>query len=165
MMNTRLPLDVGWMTYLFVIFVSCWGGLVQYLYKIQNKKGGRFSVLALVSDLAISGFSGVIVFWICVWKDVDMILTSVAIGIAGHLGSRTLFLLERTLEARYGKYFVDVEDRSNAKTPKEVIDMIEDVIDETVEEVIERKYDITDVSEDDIDEVLEKVRKRYRGLK
>ena len=165
MINGKLPIDVGWMTYLFVIAVSCWGGLVQYLYKIQNKKGGRFSILALVSDLAISGFSGVIVFWICVWKEVDMILTSVAIGIAGHLGSRTLFLLERTLEAKYGKYFVDVEDRSTGRTTKEVIELIEEVIDETVEDVIEKKYDISDVSEEDIDEVLAKVRKRYKEFR
>lgn len=147
--NNNAPLEFGWMSYAFVIFVSCWGGLVNYLHKIQSDKTGSFSITALISDLSISGFSGIIVFWLCMWKEVDMLLTSVAVGIAGHLGSRTIFLIEKVLENKYGKYFKQESDA------KEIIEDIEDALEELRG---------SEASADDVDKVLERVKDKYKNL-
>jgi len=114
------PQDIPLATYLLVLFISFWGGLVNFLHKLKRFKYRKAKTSSLLIDLSvdliISGFSGLVVFWICMWKGVDPLLSAPITGIAGHLGSRTIFLLEKVLETKAKNYvevdFSDEDDKS-----------------------------------------------------
>jgi hypothetical protein len=76
-----------------------WGGLANYLATI--KRGHRvFSVIELVGELVIAGFSGSLVFALCEHYEVSQWMSVALVGMGGHLGSRTVFLLERQIRSK-----------------------------------------------------------------
>lgn len=103
-MSSKGPLDYSLFTYIYIMAVSLWGGVVNYFYKVRKGRVKKFSLSELTADLTASGFSGVLVFWLCEWSNSPALLTAVLVGIAGHLGGRTVFLVENYLEAKYGAY-------------------------------------------------------------
>lgn len=72
--------------------------MISWYAKLRN--GRPFSFLELVGELMTSGFSGVVVFWICELQSVHPLLTAALVGIAGHLGSRSIFIMERYIARR-----------------------------------------------------------------
>jgi LydA holin phage, holin superfamily III len=100
--------DYSFVTYAWVLGLSLWGGTVNYLRRLKLQKAQPFSLIELIGDLTISGFSGMITFYLCEASKLDQILTAAIVGIAGHMGSRTIFLLETLIQERllpgtYGK--------------------------------------------------------------
>ncbi len=94
----------SYMTYVWVIGLSIWGGFANYLRKIREGHLKRFSLAELVGDLCISGFVGFITFLLCRAGDVSPEITSVFIGISGHMGSRAIFSLEKfMMDKLYGR--------------------------------------------------------------
>lgn len=74
--------------------LAIWGGTVNYLSRIKRGVVARFSVLELLSEWVISGFSGFLVWLLCQNFGIDEYLTAAFVGIAGHAGGRTVFILE-----------------------------------------------------------------------
>lgn len=94
------PFTVPINTYLLVLALAVWGGVVNFLFHLrQGRYTGGFSIYALISDIVTSGFAGLLAFWVC--SETELLQgtywTYVIVGIAGHMGSRTIALLETRL--------------------------------------------------------------------
>lgn len=88
-------------TYAAIVFVAAWGGVVSW---IQNRKRGvarPFSFVELIGEITTASFCGLLACLLCQEAGLSIELTAAIAGVAGHMGSRGLFLLERALVARY----------------------------------------------------------------
>ena len=85
-------------SWVFLIF-ALWGGLANYLGTVR--RGHRvFSFLELIGELVVSGFSGTLVYAICQEYGISEWLSVALVGMGGHLGSRTVFIIERQIRRR-----------------------------------------------------------------
>ena len=82
--------------------MGIWGGTANYLSR-QRREKTPFSIIELVGEWAISGFSGIVTAYICVDLDLSFALTSAAAGVAGHMGGRAVYLIEQSITKRLGK--------------------------------------------------------------
>jgi hypothetical protein len=87
----------------WVFFVSALGGLASWVRKVRAGNVRVFNIVELIGELIVSAFAGLLTYWICRAAALDEWSTAAAVGIAGHMGSRALFLLENTIEARLRK--------------------------------------------------------------
>jgi hypothetical protein len=97
------PFTYDVLTYLWVIGLSILGGIVSFLRKLREGHARAFNIVEFVGEVFTSGFAGLLTFWLCQAGNIDPLLTAVFIGIAGHMGSRALFLIEKWAEARFPK--------------------------------------------------------------
>lgn len=83
-------LDYGWLTYLWVVGVSLWGGIVSFF----EKKGEPFSWVRLFAHLSSASFAGMMTFYICQAGHVPEPLTGVFCGVAAHMGTPALLRMK-----------------------------------------------------------------------
>lgn len=95
-------------TYVLLLLMSLWGGLVNYLSRMRTESI-LFRFLELFIDTAISCFAGFLVGIAALSMGVSPLLSMAIAGVAGHAGCRTLFLLDRIFIRRL-KSFVN-EDK------------------------------------------------------
>ena len=98
-MDKEQFLTGGWFTYLWVIGVSLWGGVVSFF----EKKDEKFSWQRLVAHLSSSSFAGLMTFYICQYGDVPEPLTGVFCGLAAHMGTPALLrtkVIKQFLESK-----------------------------------------------------------------
>lgn len=93
-MPEKDPNNYSLITYAWVILIASWGGVVNYITRVKQSKVAKFSIVTLIGELLISGFAGVLTFWICQSFELDQLLTAACVGIAGHAGGRTIIMLE-----------------------------------------------------------------------
>ncbi len=89
------------LTYAWVIGLSTWGGLVNYISKIKSGAIARFNITELIGDVTISGFTGLLTFWMCQAADLPELTTAVCVGISGHMGARLIGKLEQILSRKF----------------------------------------------------------------
>lgn len=87
--------------YLWFVFLAAWGGTVNYITRRKTDKS-PFSIVELVGEWVISGFSGLITAFICQEMAIPFMYTAAASGVAGHMGGRGIFLIEAYLKKRIG---------------------------------------------------------------
>jgi CHASE2 domain-containing sensor protein len=92
------PTSYSWLTYAWVVVWSVLGGLVSWYGKIKSGAARPFNIAELFGEIATSAFAGITTFYICEWGQVDPLLSAVFIGIAGHMGTRFVFFMEKILE-------------------------------------------------------------------
>lgn len=90
--------DYSLTTYLWVSLLSFWGGAVRVYQNI--KKGDKFSFFELFGEMSISGFVGIITFWLCEYSGFSPLLTAALVGVSSHMGTVALakfreFLMEK----------------------------------------------------------------------
>lgn len=88
-------------SWLFLLF-AMWGGLCHYIGGVRAGKR-PISLFELAGDLTYSAFAGVMIAALCIHFRVDEWMTFAATGMGGHMGSRTIFLLEMYLKKRLEK--------------------------------------------------------------
>ena len=93
-----------WLTYFFVIAFSVWGGIVNLIQRYRMAKNRRFSLTESIGELTISAFAGMVVYYICVGIKLHESLMAAFVGIAGHMGSRIIYVLECWLKEKLGGY-------------------------------------------------------------
>ncbi len=96
------PFTYSFITYLWVIGLSSWGGIASYMRKVRGNVIARFSIAELIGELTISAFVGVITFYLCDYAEFAPALTAALVGISGHMGSRAIFSIERVVQQRMG---------------------------------------------------------------
>ncbi len=89
------------LTYAWVIGLSTWGGLVNYISKIKSGAIARFNITELIGDVTISGFTGVLTFWMCQAAGFNELTTAVFVGISGHMGARMIGKLESVMSRKF----------------------------------------------------------------
>ena len=99
------------LTYAWVIGLSTWGGLVNYISKIKSGQIARFNITELIGDMFISGFTGVLTFWMCEAAGFNELTTAVFVGISGHMGARMIGKFEKLMSRKF-----DIPEDSTAVT-------------------------------------------------
>lgn len=89
------------LTYAWVLALSTWGGLVNYLSKVRAGAIARFNITELIGDMFISGFTGVLTFWMCEAAGFNELTTAVCVGISGHMGARMIGKLENVMSRKF----------------------------------------------------------------
>ncbi len=103
-MPEKDPLTYSLLTYVWILLISVWGGLINYYQKIKNGNVARFSIVEFIGELVTSAFAGVMTFYLCEAAGVPSVLTAGLVGIAGHMGSRTIYIFERILQKKLDPY-------------------------------------------------------------
>lgn len=95
------PLDFSWVTYAWVGVLSVWGGIANYVAKLR-RGDSRFNLLEIFGEMIVSGFAGVMTFYICAASHTPEVVTAVAVGISGHMGARVITQIEIWISDRFG---------------------------------------------------------------
>lgn len=90
----KSPESYSILQYVGIVFLAGWAGIVNYLRRMRRMSVPKFSVVELISEVATSGFAGILVFWLCEAAGVLPLVTAATVGIAGHIGGRSLILIE-----------------------------------------------------------------------
>lgn len=121
-MPEKEPQNATWLVqaipFLFAVALSCLGGIVNYLNRI-DKTGATFSFVRLMIEITTSGFVGIVSFMLCDAADFGWSYTAAIVAISGHMGTRALFLFENMamlpLLRRYGYGAADSEAKTGRK--------------------------------------------------
>ncbi len=113
-MPTKNNFTFELIAYSWVLLLSIWGGAASYLSKVRHGNL-RFSMVALLDDLLISGFVGVLTFFLCRAAGLDEWLSAAIIGVSAHMGSRSIMLLEKAAQLKFEK-MTGMKDDSDKTT-------------------------------------------------
>ncbi len=84
-----------------VILVAALGGVVSFYQKVRTGKARVFNFTELIGELVTAGFAGILTYWLCQYANINQWATAALVGIAGHAGSRALFVIEKLLESKF----------------------------------------------------------------
>ena len=87
--------------YVCMIGLACWGGAVKYAKAVRN--GEKPKLINFLFELFVSGFCGLMASFVCVYFGLDVIESSIFIGMAGYSGTSFLDKLKATSEAKISK--------------------------------------------------------------
>ena len=88
------------LTYAWVLILSTWGGLVHYLSKVRAGAIARFNITELIGAMFVSGFIGLLTFWMCEAAGFNELTSAVFVGIAGHMGARLIGKFEAVMSRK-----------------------------------------------------------------
>lgn len=91
----------GTAEYIIVLFLAVWGGTASYISR-RKKDSFPFSLAELLGEWLISGFAGLMTVLICQEFGVSQVLTYAAAGVAGHMGGRSIAMIEAGFIRRFG---------------------------------------------------------------
>ena len=94
-------------TYVWVVALSIWGGVVSFYRKIKSGHARPFNIIEFVGEIATSALVGLITFYLAESANIDQVMTAALVAISGHMGSRLLFQFERLAEAKLGTRSLD----------------------------------------------------------
>ena len=84
---------------------------MNYLSRIKQGLVERFSFAELVGEWFISGFAGLLTYYVCAEMEFSWHMTAFFTGISGHLGGRALFLFEVYFKSRFPAAFTTPSER------------------------------------------------------
>ena len=100
-MPHRDPESYNFITYLWVLAMAALGGISNNIKKIRSGELKRFSFSELLGDLVISGFIGIVTFFLCEYENLEQILTAAIVGMSAHQGTRGIYFIEKLLASRF----------------------------------------------------------------
>lgn len=101
-MPEKDPLTYDLLTWGWVLILSVWGGVVNFMKKLRDGDTRLFKLTELIGEIATSGFVGVLTFMLCESTDIDRMMEAVLVGISGHMGAKTIRFFELFFESRLG---------------------------------------------------------------
>jgi peptidoglycan/LPS O-acetylase OafA/YrhL len=104
----RDPFDYSLLTYVWVLLLSAFGGMVNFSRKLNEGRTSVFRLTEFIGELVTSSFAGLLTFWLCESAGVDKLIAAVLIAISGHMGSRAIFRMEKWLESRLKQSAEDI---------------------------------------------------------
>lgn len=100
-MPEKSPETYSYLTYMWVIGLSALGGAVAFARKVKEGHARAWNFAEFFGEICTSAFAGVMTFYLCEWSLMSPLLTAALVGIAGHMGSRAIFLLEKAAESKF----------------------------------------------------------------
>lgn len=100
--ESRNPFDYSVLTYIWVLSLSAFGGIVNFSRKLRDGTTTRFRLTEFIGEVVTSSFAGLMTFWLCEAAGIDKLVAAVCIAVSGHMGSRAVFKIERWMEQRVG---------------------------------------------------------------
>jgi len=101
-MPEKDPTTYSCLTYTWVLVLSAWGGIVNFLRKRKSGVARPFNIAELVGEVVTSAFSGVVTFYLCESSTITPLVTAAPVGISGHIGGRAIFVVESAVESKFG---------------------------------------------------------------
>lgn len=102
----KTPLSYSLQEYGIVLGTALLGGLANWWIKVRKGELLVWNISALIGELCVSAFAGLIAFWLCEWWGVQPLLTAAVVAMSGHAGARGINWLEsagqRMIEKRIG---------------------------------------------------------------
>ena len=102
----KTPMSYSLQEYGVVLATALLGGLANWWIKVRKGEQAVWNIAALIGELCVSAFSGLMAFWLCEWWGLPPLLTAAVIGMSGHAGARGLNALEsigqRVMEKKLG---------------------------------------------------------------
>lgn len=102
----KTPLSYSLQEYGFVLGTALLGGLASWYAKVRKGELLMWNLSALIGELCVSAFAGLLAFWVCEALSVNPLATAAVIGISGHAGARGISWMEgmgqRFLERKLG---------------------------------------------------------------
>ena len=80
--------------YGFILMIALLGGLASWYNKVKKGELQASSLSSLIGELTTSALAGLLTFYICEWAEVAPVLTAAIVGVAGHMGTRGISILE-----------------------------------------------------------------------
>jgi len=93
-MPEKDPANYPIITYVWVMALSAWGGVVGYIRKVKNGDVKQYSFMELIGEVVTSAFAGVLTFLGCESAEVAPLITAALVGISGHMGSNAIYQFE-----------------------------------------------------------------------
>lgn len=100
-MHEKDPTTYGLLTYLWVIGLSAWGGLVSFYRRVKAGESSFTNLFEVIGEIVTSAFAGLITFWLCEAAGFQPLITAALVGISGHMGSRAIWQLECLLKNKF----------------------------------------------------------------
>lgn len=110
----KTPLSYSLSEYGFVLATALLGGLASWFAKVRRGELLAWNLSALIGELCVSAFAGLLAFWGCEALGVQPLVTAAVIGISGHAGARGINWLEGM-----GQKFLERKLGIVEPTPKE----------------------------------------------
>lgn len=102
----KTPLSYTLREYGVVLAVAILGGIASWWGKVRRGELVLFNISALIGELCMSAFAGLMAFYLCEWWGMPPLLTAAIVGMSGHAGARGLSWLEsvgqKLMEKRMG---------------------------------------------------------------
>lgn len=94
------PSNYSVVTYLWVLILSMWGGVVRIVLDLRRgTKSVKKAFLFFIGEMSVSGFAGVLTFFLLESFGVQPLYTAVMTGIAGYMGGRAVSGFEAIYQA------------------------------------------------------------------
>ncbi len=94
------PSSYSVITYLWVLIISMWGGVVRIVLDLRRgTKSVKQAFLFFIGEMSVSGFAGVLTFFLFESFGVQPLYTAVMTGIAGYMGGRAVSGFEAIYKA------------------------------------------------------------------
>lgn len=90
------------LTYAWVFGLAMLGGAASFVRRVRNGEAKYYNIIALIGELVVSAFAGLVTFFLCRSAGFDEMLTAAFIAISGHMGTRLIFMFEAYLVKRFG---------------------------------------------------------------
>jgi len=103
-MPEKDPLTYSLITYLWVLSLASWGGIVSFNNNRKNGVTRPFNFVELIGEISTSAFVGVLTFWLCESAGINSLVSAALVGISGHAGSRVLRQLEKWAERKMASF-------------------------------------------------------------
>lgn len=103
--TVKTPISYSLQEYGFVLGTALLGGLASWWIKVRKGEIAMWNLSALIGELCVSAFAGLIAFWLCEYLNFNPLLTSAIVGMSGHAGAKGLLWLESVGRKRVEKTF------------------------------------------------------------
>lgn len=87
-------------TYAWVIVLSVWGGVANFLRKCREGKARAFNIVEFIGEVVSSALAGLITFFLAESSHINQVMTAAMVAVSGHMGTRLLFHFERMAEEK-----------------------------------------------------------------
>lgn len=99
------PFDLALLaTYGWVVALSMLGGFASFYGKVKAGTARWVNLGEFFGELATSALAGLVTYWLCRWANLNEWLAAAFVAIAGHMGTRAVFMLEKLLERWLGRF-------------------------------------------------------------
>lgn len=102
----KTPLSYSLNEYGVVLATALLGGAASWFMKVRRGEILVWNLSALIGELCVSAFAGLLAFWICEWLEIKPLLTAAIVAMAGHAGAKGIswaeLLAQRLVEKKLG---------------------------------------------------------------
>lgn len=102
-MLERDPTTWAYTTWLLALGMAVSGGIINWLSRVKTGATRPFNIVELIGEIFTSGFVGVGAFMLLEALSQPVGICAATAGISGHMATRLLFLIEKTIESHIKK--------------------------------------------------------------